>query len=366
MAMLSLEQITVRGDALALGRGQGEAMRERVRAFIAMRFDAADKYMRERGRAGGLEALKEAGKKSALVHEAWDPDGYREHLGIAEGAAVLSDELFTATNMTDLRDVVLLGAPSGPKLGRSVEEGCSSVLVPPSHTKDGAPLAGQTWDLNPEDVDYVVAVHRLPVGQPETWSIVCTGCLTIMGMNAEGVAVGTTNIKTYGSEPGVGYLGVLHRALREQFARDASKVVRGAPVAAAHTYWIADEHEQVEWEASPNGQYMRSASGGPVVRSNHCLASTHLALEGEAPTSSSRARFARLDGILRAGGVDVDALRTAFADRSDGVDSVNRYAEDGQGTATNAVFIADPVRKKAYACRGPADRGAWVELRFGG
>jgi hypothetical protein len=110
---------------------------------------------------------------------------------------------------------------------------------------------------------------------------------------------------------------------------------------------------------------MRSAAGGPVVRSNHCLASTHLALEGEAPSSSSRARFARLDGVLRDGNVDVASLRAAFADRSDGVDSVNRYAEDGQGTATNAVFIADPVKKRAFACRGPADRGEWVELRFG-
>jgi hypothetical protein len=51
-------------------------------------------------------------------------------------------------------------------------------------------------------------------------------------------------------------------------------------------------------------------------------------------------------------------------DRSDGVDSINRYTEDEQGTTTNACIIAVPERLELWACRGPADRGQWVQLPF--
>nr|MCU0675031.1 hypothetical protein [Myxococcota bacterium] len=88
-------------------------------------------------------------------------------------------------------------------------------------------------------------------------------------------------------------------------------------------------------------------------------------LEGEEPSESSRKRFETIGAQVGKGGLDVAGLKAVFADRSQGILSVNRYPEDGQGTATNAVFIASPSEKRAWACRGPADRGAWVELRFG-
>jgi hypothetical protein len=62
--------------------------------------------------------------------------------------------------------------------------------------------------------------------------------------------------------------------------------------------------------------------------------------------------------------VTPDDVRAIFADRSDGFDSVNRFPEDQQGTATNAVVVMVPVRREMWACRGPADRGAWVRLAF--
>ena len=63
-------------------------------------------------------------------------------------------------------------------------------------------------------------------------------------------------------------------------------------------------------------------------------------------------------------GFDEQALYSVFADRADGHLSVNRYHEDDQGTATNGVVIAVPAERRIRACRGPADRGEWVEHRF--
>ena len=57
-------------------------------------------------------------------------------------------------------------------------------------------------------------------------------------------------------------------------------------------------------------------------------------------------------------------IKALFANREDGLHSINRYEEDDQGTATNSVFIARPHERIAYACRGPADRGQWYRLDF--
>ena len=354
---MELERLEVAGTPAEMGRAQGEQLRERVQAFVAMRFESVRGYFADRGRPT-IDGLLRAGAASAGITERWDPVGYAEHLGIAEGAAIDPLELFTATNMTDMRDVVLLDAPVPG------EEGCTSALVPGTHTVNGHPLAGQNWDLNPPDVEYIVAIHRRPEDGPRTWSVTCSGCLSLVGINEHGLSVGTTNIKCRGSEPGVPYLPILHRMLRETGVPGASAVVEGAPRAGAHTYWIADAEQQLEWEASPIALVLRETTEGPVARTNHCLGAPHVARQGEPTSDSSRTRLARMNGLLEAGDLDVQRLQAAFADRSDGVWSINRYEEDAQGTATNAVFVAAPVARKAWACRGPGDRGTWVELTF--
>ena len=127
--------------------------------------------------------------------------------------------------MTDMRDALLLKSGDQPP---SIDaEGCSSLLVPGNLTANGQAIAGQTWDLNPEDIEYVVAIRRQPIDGLETWSVTCAGCLTLMGINSCGVVVGTTNVKTWGSRPGIGYLATLHRMVRCHTASQASKILEG-------------------------------------------------------------------------------------------------------------------------------------------
>ena len=371
MATYELPLLEVSGSARELGEQQGEAFRDRIQQFVEMRFAAVQKYFADRDRADQWDRINQAGVQSFGIFEAWDPEGYAEHNGIAAGARVDPTRLFTVANMTDMRDAVLLSASSGPPLSGPSEgglsaadaEGCSAVVVPASGTKAGVPLAGQTWDLNPTDVDYVVAIRRKPTNGPQTWAVTCTGCLSLMGLNEHGLAVGTTNIKTYGSGPGVGYLSILHRSIRAKDCLDAEVVIREAPHAGAHTYWLADAERQVELESSPNGSFARVVDETPIVRTNHCLFETHQDLQGELPGDSSKARVARLKTLL-ASKQSHESLKALFADRADGVLSVNRYPEDEQGTATNAVFIVAPAERRAWACRGNADRGTWVTLDF--
>jgi isopenicillin-N N-acyltransferase-like protein len=356
MSLLKLSLVECAGDARALGNQQGEALRERIRAFIEQRLSAFAEYSRERG-GQSVEQFLVAGGHCLRAFEKWDAEGAAENAGIAEAAGVSAEALYASTNMTDVRDVLLLP-------GSKTDEGCTSLLVPAALSRSAQVIVGQTWDLNPTDLDFVVAVHRRPTLGPETWSVTCAGALSLTGMSSAGVAIGTTNIKTRRSRVGVGYLSLLHRAIRARSAAEAAELVRSAPRAAAHTYWLADASGATELECDPDTVIERRAEAQPLARTNHCLSSPMRAAEGEAPTASSQKRLARAEQQLRAGSQDVATLQQLMRDRRDGVDSINRYSEDAQGTTTNACVIAIPARRELWACRGSADRGEWVQLRF--
>ncbi len=364
MSRIELQSVTVRGTPTQMGEGHGEAFRARIGDFVAMRLDSVQTYFDGLGR-GSLAELLQVGRRGYRQLETWDPSGYAEHAAVALAAGVDPVVLFTAGNMTDMRDgVVLNERHRDADIGPADAEGCSLVLVPGPRTVDGAHLVGQTWDLNPLDIDFVVGVHRVPDDAPESWSVTVAGCPSLVGMNAAGICTGTTNIKTWGVRDGVGYMNILHRVLAQTDFDAAAKVIETAPRAGAHTYWIADREQISDWETTPGSFVRRDAGSKPLWRTNHCLNHAHQVLEGEAASASSLSRYTRIGATLENRNMSVERMQALFADRSDGVDSINRYAEDDQGTATNSVLIMVPERLELWACRGSVDRGEWQRLRF--
>jgi isopenicillin-N N-acyltransferase like protein len=360
-ALLKLPQIHVRGTPAELGRGQGEQLKPLIGAFVEQRLRAAKVYLYERG-IRDEQTFRDLGRRCLEALKSWDNEGWVEHMALSEAAGVDAVDLYTTGNMTDIRDILAL--PQLSETGADAE-GCTTALVPGSFSADGAVIAAQTWDLNPSDLDYVVAVHRQPIAGPETWSVTCAGCPSLVGMNALGVAVGTTNIKTRGSRVGIPYLSLLHKAIRCTDRATALKTIVDAPRAAAHTYWAADIHGVDDIECTATSHVFRRGER-PLTRTNHCQDAGHTRIEDETAASpSSKARLARVTGRLAESKQTIDSLKQLFADRSDGVNSVNRFAEDQQGTSTNACLIAIPARRELHACRGSSDRGEWVRLPFG-
>jgi len=356
-----LETLTVCGSYEEMGKQYGAHYKAKIKRFVEMRLASAERYFADWGR-GSVDELKAQGAACYQVAQGFHPEGIAEHNGIAQGAGLDPALLYATTNMTDVRDVVLLPDVPPPK----DDEGCTSALASPAHTSGSFPggLYGQTWDLNPPDIEYIAAIHRLPDLGPETWTVTCVGCLTLVGMNQHGVAVGTTNLKTWSSRVGVGYLSVLHKALSQETHQAAADVFNTAPVAGAHSYWLGSSRGGEEWERSPKLSFHRDADARPIGRSNHCLFEPHQQIEGVAVTQSSASRVTRAQELLEEDQVNIERMKALFADRSDGVFSINRYPEDEQGTTTNSVVIADPASRTLHACRGSADRGAWLELRF--
>ena len=356
--MLQLPQINLVGSSTAMGLAYGQALREPIRAFVAQRVRAAKVYLFERGIRDD-QALHRLGAECLALLQTWDHEAWVEHNATAEGAGVDAVELYTTGNMTDIRDILVLGSI------RAESEGCTTAHAGRALTQAGNILAAQTWDLNPTDLEFVVAVHRQPTNGPRTWSVTCAGCPSLMGMNEYGVAVGTTNLKTRGSRVGIPYLSLLHRMLRCRTRAEAEAVLIAAPRAAAHSYWMADVSGVTDVECTATTAVRREISDhGALARTNHCLVDAHRADEGEAATASSQARLATARRTLEAGQVTVASLQALFAERDHGIDSINRFADDGQGTSTNACLIAEPATRTLHACRGSSDRGAWVTLTF--
>src|SRR6186713_2769379 len=98
MSLLSLPIVECSGDAAALGEQQGEALRERIAAFIQQRLSAFVQYSAERGGPGVPEFLA-AGARCFEIYEAWDAEGAAEQRGIARGAGVSVETLYGTTNM---------------------------------------------------------------------------------------------------------------------------------------------------------------------------------------------------------------------------------------------------------------------------
>ena len=360
MAKYGLETVEVSGSAREMGRAYGEALRDRIAAFVPHRLAATRAYLSARSYSGSHD-FASAGAACLDELKRWDSEGHEEHSGVAEGAGVDAVELYAAANYSDMRDLVLLGDALGP----ADAEGCTSLAVPRSGSVGGCVIAAQTWDLHPKDIEYVVAVRRCPAEGPETWSVTTAGCPTLIGINESGLYVGTTNLKMRGVKVGVPYLSLLHAAARCASRQEAADLIDGAPRVAAHSFWLADEHGATELECSSDTSVRREMASEPLIQTNHCLDARHQERESEPPSSSSLHRLRRTQALMLHGPHEVGTIQVMFQDRMDGVNSINRYPEDEQIAATNACAIGLPSERTLYACRGPADQGDWHALRVG-
>ena len=349
--MLDLPCIEVAGTPAAMGEAIGEALRAPIHALSDRRTEAIRIYVAERG----LPEPDLAGLGGACldVLRGWHLAGWEEHVATARSAGLDPAVFYALVQMTDVRDLASLPAQADA-------EGCTAVLVPSEATAAGSPLAGQTWDLNAADVDCVVAVKRTPDDGPSTWSVTVAGAPTLMGMNEHGLAVGTTNIKVAGARTGVGYMSLLHRAVQCNDRREAAATIMQAPRIAAHTYWCVDDMGVLELECDAMQCTQREGHSTALSRTNHCLHAART--DAEPAAENSIKRLATATAALDRSDNSIDTIRALFADRSEGICSINRRHDDGEPTATNACVIADPSARVLHACRGEADRGQWLTL----
>ena len=345
------------GTPARMGEDFGESCREAIAELYALRLEnALAQALRYGGRSASEADLLALARECLASSAAFHPDGAAELEGIARGARLSPERVLAMNGLTDLRDALAWGGPL------EAAGGCTAFVVQRDRTADGRLWAGQTWDLGTENQPYVVGVHRRPLGAPETWCVTTVGCLSLMGMNAEGVAIGTTNLRTKDAGPGVPYLGVIHAALEAASAADAARRIAGAPRAGGHAYTVVDRFgEAFAVECTARRSRTFALRGGFHVHTNHCLVPEHQALEAEISFVSSQARHARMQELLRdAERIDGAFLERALADGANGKLAICR--DDFEGISTNAALVVTPDGPGLRACQGLPSRGAWLDL----
>jgi isopenicillin-N N-acyltransferase-like protein len=345
------------GTPAHMGEAFGESCREAIAELYALRLENALAQALRYGGRTASEADLLALARACLARSAqFHPDGAAELAGIAKGAGLAPERVLAMNGLTDLRDALAWGGPL------EAAGGCTAFVVQRDRSADGALWAGQSWDLGTDNLPYVVGVHRRPIDGPETWCVTTVGCLSLMGMNSEGVAVGTTNLRTKDAGPGVPYLGLIHAALEARGAGEAARKIAAAPRAGGHAYTVVDRSgEAYAVECTARRSRSFALRGGFHVHTNHCQVPEHQALEAEISFASSQARLARMQELLRdAERIDLAFFERALADGANGKLAICR--DDFEGISTNAALIVSPEGPVLRACHGLPSTGRWIDL----
>ena len=340
-----------------MGEAFGESCRDQIRELYELRLrNALAQALRYGGRRADEAELLDLVRLCWRETEAFDPEGAAELAGIARGAGLSRERILAMNGLTDLRDAL-----AWPGQLEAVG-GCTSCIAQ-RDTTDAGVLYAQTWDLSTDNAPFVVGVHRRPSDAPQTWSVTTVGCLSLMGLNAAGVGIGTTNLRTLDARPGVPYLSIIHRALACSDAREATRVVERARRAGGHSYSLVDAGgTAVVVECTAAKSRVLPIERGTHVHCNHCLVDEHAALEGDTPQASSRAREARMSELLATspGKLDPPTLQRFLADEAGGELAIQR--DDFSGISTNAAVVIDPSKPALLACHGLPREGAWHDL----
>jgi hypothetical protein len=383
--MPELRYIEVRGTPRVMGESLGEAHRGEIQEFVSRRLEHligfVSKYDPER--ALGVSSVLEAAESLLDVHRNYDQQLWEEFAGIARGAGMTEAELLIGNALTDVRDLVLMrglarkegtGSPgkspndSGAKADGDTGE--CTVFGASAEACGGSPIIGQTWDMHPDARDFLLVIDRRPEGEPATLTLTTVGCLSLTGVNSEGVGICTSNLIPTDARVGVCYLFTISKALTAMSAAEAASVIERTDRLSGHCFMLADDSSVVDVETTACHARSTSHTEGVRVHSNHYLDEELAILAyGGVDTASSKWRMRHLDEAFRDAARPVDEALCwdllSDAARGDGAVCNEDYEGRFGDVATAATVVADPSGGSITACAGGARLGEKHIFRLG-
>ena len=127
-----MRRFSFHGTAEQIGEAFGEACRDEISQLYHFRVANALAQAKEYGGRTVDEAtLLRLSARCLLVSERFDPQVYRELLGIARGSGLSPEQIPAMNGLTDFRDVLAFGDLD------LAEEGCSSFIITGERTRNG-------------------------------------------------------------------------------------------------------------------------------------------------------------------------------------------------------------------------------------
>lgn len=338
--------IELRGTPIQMGRQYGEELREPAQMMVNTRLELAAAAAARLTPSRNLDWCLDLAAEAVPHLEEYSPDVYQELSGIAEGAGMSLPQLVIGNGWTDFKDLLET---------RAASNNCTSFVVEGTRTADGHTYLAQTWDMNVSAGPYVLVVRRRPTGGPETVSLTTAGCLSLIGLNEHGIAIGNTNLTPTDARPGVFYLAVIHEALRQASLDRAVEAVTSAHRMSGHYYYLGDSRDRFVGVETTAAQHEAvPATNGRYAHTNHYLTDELLATGLVAPAgANSEGRLSRCLTMLEA--LPAQAIVTDLSQMLGdhvGEHPLCRHAEPGGLHATLAGAIICPAKREMWVWQG--------------
>lgn len=350
---MPLETITLTGTAREMGLQHGEQLREAVQGMIRTRVElAVEAAARAHPRFDRQWCLNLAEESLPLLQR-YSLPVFNELQGLAEGAQLTLPELVIGNGWTDFKDLLALRVHAD-QAEEEINE-CTSVVVGGNLMADGRTYLAQTWDMNVSAGQYMLLVRREPSDGPRTLSLTTAGCLSLIGLNEHGLAVGNTNLAPLDARPGIFYLALIHQALAQRTFEDATEAITRAQRMSGHYYYLGGSYgEFMGLETTAARHEIIIPPLGTYVHTNHylqpALLATGLTTEAGPNTLGRQAQMEKLAAALP-GELDRDDLTRLLRDH-DGPQPVCRHNDNPSGAATLGAAILCPQSLTLWVTAG--------------
>ncbi len=356
---MGVRLVELSGSPRQMGQSHGEQFRDDIHEFAERRLAACVRQAEAVGVADAQAEVLGFCESALPEHERFAPAVYEEFCGIAEGADLARDRLMICNGLTDIID--RFRAP------RNDGVGCTAWLVAPDATADGYVLAGQTWDMHAWAEPFVVAFRRRPQDGPASLTLTTTGCLSLIGLNEAGIAVGNTNLSPVDTRVGVMYLAILHQVLAQTSLAAAVNVITSATRMSGHNYYLAGpDGEIVDVETTATRAEVITPGGAIYAHANHYLMPDLVALEATDPDASSVYRLGRMGDLLHADAGDITSksMMSLMSDQTGHGDCRICRDEPGLEAATCAAAVMSPQQGRLWAVQGPPSPSGFNEINL--
>lgn len=343
---MGIRTIEVSGEPRAMGRQYGEELRDLARLMVGTRLELAARAASRLDPARDMAWCLDLAAEALPPLEEYSPPVYEELQGIADGTGLTLPELVIGNGWTDFKDLIE---------ARGAAHNCTSLVVEGSLTADGHTLLAQTWDMNVTAAPYTVLVRRKPSAGPQTLSLTTAGCLSLIGLNEHGLAIGNTNLTPTDARPGVFYLALIHEALRQRTLEAAAESVTRAGRMSGHYYYLGDADERfVGIETTAATHALVHATDGRYAHTNHYVADELLQSGLTTPAGANTVgRQEACEALLGSvyGNVTVTDISQIMS-HHDGEHPICRHAQTGGEYATLAAAVLSPATRTMWISAG--------------
>jgi len=338
---MQIEVWHLTGTPYEMGRQHGETLAEGARAMCDTRMALCLRAAPGASR----EALLKLAAESLPVFADFAPDTYEEFRGIADGAGLSESELYIGNGYTDFVDLVRRRYPPAHE--------CTAFAVTQTAAADGLTYVGQTWDMHASAFPYVVALDRRPATGPASMTLTTTGCLSLIGLNEAGIAIGNNNLAPRDAGPGVMYLAMIHTALAQETFEDAVKAVTHAPRMSGHHYYLGGPQGQFAAIETTRQRHalLRPRPSGVYAHANHYNDEELAAHVGQTPGEASLRRESRMWEMLEEGAGCLgqgEALRLL----ADHEGPICCHPNEPEGGRTCAGVVMCPQQRAIWLSKG--------------